>query len=59
MHPTHTKYPETGGCIGSKFDACKGYAPGTNWEFTFNEVGVWGFHDHLYPQFTGKITVTE
>src|SRR3972149_5818942 len=24
MHPTHLLYPESGGCIGSKFDACRG-----------------------------------
>ena len=28
MHPTHAIYPESGGCIGSKFDACKGLKEG-------------------------------
>ncbi len=59
MHPTHKVYPEAGGCIGSKFDACKGLAPGDSWSFTFNQVGSWGYHDHLNPgpPFFGKIIV--
>lgn len=65
VHPTHTAYngtslsehcPDT---TGATFDACQGYAPGTSWEFTFDKVGTWGFHDHLHSQFTGKIIVTE
>ena len=57
MHPTHTAYPESGGCIGSKFDACKGLAQGESFSFTFNEIGSWGYHDHLRASMTGKIVV--
>ncbi len=46
-HPTHTTYPETGGCLGSKFDACHGLQTGESFLFTFNEVGTWPVHDHL------------
>lgn|SRR3989338_5761036 len=49
MHPTHEVYPETGGCIGSTFDACKEIAPGESWSFTFNQAGSWKYHDHLNP----------
>lgn len=57
MHPTHNVYPEKGGCVGSKFDACRSIAPGTSWSFIFNQVGSWSFHDHLNPQYRGKIIV--
>jgi len=56
-HPIHTDYPETGGCVGSKFDACNALEPGEKFEFTFNEKGEWGYHDHLNPGTTGKIVV--
>lgn len=48
-HPTHSVYPETGGCIGSSFDACRGLKTGETYTFTFNQVGTWGVHDHLNP----------
>ena len=57
FHPTHTVYPESGGCIGSAFDACQGIANGDSYPFVFNEVGSWGYHDHLSPGKTGTITV--
>ncbi len=56
-HPTHSAYPETGGCIGSKFDACKPLAQGESFSFTFNEKGTWKYHDHLNPGMTGTIIV--
>ena len=59
MHPSHNAYPETGGCIGSKFDACARIKTGATYSFTFNQVGSWGYHDHISPNFFGKITVTE
>ena len=34
-HPTHNLYPETGGCLGSKFDACKGLSKEETYSFTF------------------------
>ena len=61
VHPTHVVYPESGGCIGSKFDACKGLAEGETFEFVFSEKGSWKYHDHLNccsdPAFFGTIVV--
>ncbi len=57
IHPSHAVYPEKGGCIGSKFDACKGISSGGSWSFTFNSAGTWKYHDHLKADFTGTITV--
>lgn len=57
MHPTHTIYPTTGGCLGSTFDACKGIQPGETWSFIFAIPGTWKYHDHLSPTFFGAITV--
>lgn len=55
MHPTHNVYPEKGGCIGSKFDACKGLSNGELYSFTFTYSGHWCYHDHLNPVLTGCI----
>ncbi len=49
IHPSHKIYPE--------FDPKKGIAPGDEWTFTFNKVGVWRFHDHLASEYTGTVTV--
>lgn len=57
MHPTHTVYPEPGGCIGSKFDSCVGIEPLQSWQFTFTHKGQWMYHDHLDSQTTGKVVV--
>ena len=57
VHPTHTVYPEPGGCIGSKFDACKGLSNRESYSFTFDEEGTWKYHDHLNPSSTGTIIV--
>ncbi|MDZ7726591.1 MAG: cupredoxin domain-containing protein [Candidatus Campbellbacteria bacterium] len=51
VHPTHEIY--------SEFDALGEIPPGEGWEFTFEEAGDWGFHDHLSPQFEGVVHVTE
>ena len=50
VHPTHDLYPE--------FDPQKGIAPGQSWPFRPKKVGVWRFHDHLFPHFNGTLTVT-
>jgi plastocyanin len=50
-HPTHTDYPE--------FDSKQGVGPGETYDFTFEEVGKWGYHDHLNDEFKGSITVTK
>ena len=63
IHPTHRLYPGSGieKCGTPEqdkiFDACKGLAQGESWSFTFNEIGEWGYHDHLNPIWTGKIIV--
>ena len=50
LHPSHQLYPE--------FDPLEPIKPENVWGFTFKKVGVWKFHDHLSPYFTGVITVT-
>lgn len=59
VHPTHTLYPEKepGDCLGSAFDACQGLLPGDYFDFTFNYLGRWPYHDHLHAYNTGSITV--
>jgi plastocyanin len=57
VHPTHSAYPEPGGCIGSKFDACRGLSQGESFAFTFTHVGTWKYHDHLNPTTTGTVVV--
>ncbi len=57
VHPTHTTYPTTGGCLGSTFDACKGVQLGSSWSFKFDIAGSWKYHNHLNPSTTGTIVV--
>ena len=57
LHPTHDVYPEKGGCIGSKFDACRGVNRNESWSFKFTFVGTWKYHDHLSPSHFGTIIV--
>jgi plastocyanin len=49
FHPSHEFYPESGGCIGSKLDACRPLATNETFEFVFSKVGEWPMHDHLSP----------
>ncbi|MBI4438690.1 hypothetical protein HY640_02050 [Candidatus Woesearchaeota archaeon] len=58
VHPTHGDYPEPGGCIKSRFDACRGLSTGESFSFVFNVPGKWAYHDHINPGFTGTIAVT-
>ena len=44
--------PKTGA-----FDPCKALQPEETWSFTFNELGSWGYHDHLDVGLFGKIIV--
>lgn len=63
QHPTHTVYPGSSilKCETSEkssiFDSCKGLIEGGSWSFTFNEVGSWGYHNHLASDNFGKIIV--
>ena len=62
-HPTHTVYPSSGiqkcGTAEQEsiFDACKGFAFGEQWNFTFNEKGTWSYHDHLKSVSRGRVVV--
>lgn len=49
IHPTHQIYAE--------FDAKEEVLPGESWEFTFEKAGTWKFHDHIYPEQTGVVSV--
>jgi plastocyanin len=49
VHPTHQLYPD--------LDAQRPIAPGESWTFALFRPGVWGFHDHLNPQFTAQVVV--
>ncbi len=57
IHPTHSIYPEKGGCIDSSFDACKGLNKGESFTFVFNFPGSWKYHDHLNPSKAGTVVV--
>ena len=63
VHPTHKAYPGTniancGTPAGSnQFDACGGVASGQSWSFKFDNVGTWGYHNHLKASDLGKILV--
>jgi plastocyanin len=61
VHPSHAVYPQKSGsdCLGSSFDACKGLAQGESWDFTFENVGEWKFHNHLSASQRGTVNVTE
>ncbi|MCI0826274.1 MAG: hypothetical protein J4N73_00670 [Chloroflexi bacterium] len=65
IHPTHRMYPEAGAeyCGTDEqltsFDACAPLMPGDSYRFKFNHPGTWRFHDHLNPEFGGKVNVLE
>lgn len=50
-HPAHTDYPE--------FDAKRAIEPGGTYEFTFDRIGTWKYHNHINPTQFGSIVVTE
>lgn len=63
IHPTHKVYPDSdiNKCGTTEeiniFDACGGLGQGESYSFIFNEVGTWGYHDHLKVSNTGIIIV--
>jgi len=60
FHPTHREYPtDERGCLGSNFDACEGLEKNQKYSFTFDKLGSWSVHDHLYPGLTMQIKVIE
>lgn len=58
-HPTHSLYPEKSAsdCAGSSFDTCRVLKAGEFWEFTFNKVGTWRYHNHMNPSDEGTVVV--
>lgn len=51
VHPLHEIYPE--------FDPKKPINPNSEWSFKFAKVGVFRYHDHLFPHKRGLIKVVE
>lgn len=51
LHPYHTVYLE--------FDPKEPIKPSDSWNFRFDRVGQWKYHDHLAPIYKGKIIVVE
>ncbi len=61
MHPTHAVYSGTSlseHCVAAAtndyFDQCKN---GTEYSFTFNKIGEWGYHNHSRASDFGKVIV--
>lgn len=63
VHPTHKVYPGTDITVcGTQtllpmFDACGKIMSGQSWSFLFNNVGTWGYHNHLDSSKFGKVVV--
>ena len=63
FHPSHIIYGGTSlgehcpDINGAAFDSCVGIQPGNSWNFTFNKIGSWNYHNHLKPSDTGTIIV--
>lgn len=58
FHPQHAEYLTIEkGCLGSALDSCRGLNENETFSFTFDKVGTWGMHDHLYPSQTMLIKV--
>lgn len=49
IHPTHEIHPE--------FDPKKEISANESWGFTFERAGEWRYHDHLFPERGGTVTV--
>ncbi len=63
VHPLHRGYPGTDimACgtltLLPMFDACQGIGLGQSWAFKFDNVGTWGYHNHLKASDWGKVIV--
>lgn len=65
IHPTHKAYPGTDISLCgaqtliaiSMFDSCAGVVSGQSWSFKFDNVGIWGYHNHLNSSKFGKVVV--
>ena len=51
VHPTHEEFPQ--------FDQLKEVGPGGEYSFIFNEIGSFRYHNHISPQFTGTVIVSQ
>lgn len=51
VHPTHQLLPG--------FDQLKSVSVGGTYEYTFEKVGTWKYHNHVAPADTGTVVVTE
>lgn len=51
VHPTHEMY--------AAFDPRDAITPDDTWTFQFDEVGIYPYHDHIAPIYSGTITVVE
>ena len=51
VHPTHQLLPG--------FDQLKSVVKGGTYEYTFEKVGTWKYHNHLNVPDTGTVVVTE
>ncbi len=65
LHPTHKRYPGSGieKCWTPEeiniLDACGGLKTNEKYSYKFDKIGNWTLHDHLNPQLSMKIEVTE
>ncbi len=50
VHPTHQLLPG--------FDQLKSVTKGGMYEYTFTKVGTWKYHNHVKPEDTGTVVVT-
>lgn len=59
IHPQHRNYQERSpdDCIGSAFDQCEVVPNGEFWDFKFDLIGIWGFHNHTKAKHDGTVTV--
>lgn len=65
IHPTHKAYDGTS--LGehcnnagvTPFDTCESIPSGAEWSFNFDQLGEWGYHDHVNTFRTGKVVVSE
>lgn len=53
--PASDAHPSHG--LLSDFDPKDSIPSGGSWQFTFTEIGIWPFHDHLHPTARGTIEV--
>lgn len=62
-HPSHTLFDGTplevhcAEGATAAFDSCGPIEGGASWSFSFDVPGTYGYHDHLWPQFSGTIRV--